>query len=121
MLQQLLDHADAESNNFIPQYQSAYRPFHSCETSLLKLVNDILIGMENQKITALVVMDLVATFNTVQHDGLLEVLNCKFGLQGTALQWTENYLRPRFFKVSINNEYSETKELTCSVPQGSAS
>ena len=54
MLQQLLDHA--ESNNLIPEYQSAYRPFHSCETSLLKLVNDILlvnnilIGMENQKL-----------------------------------------------------------------------
>ena len=46
MLQQLLDHA--ESNNLIPEYQSAYTPFHSCETSLLKLVNDILIGMENQ-------------------------------------------------------------------------
>ena len=42
---QLLDHA--ESNNLIPEYQSAYRPFHSCRTSLLKLVNNILIGMEN--------------------------------------------------------------------------
>ena len=87
MFQQFLDYA--ESNSIIPQYQSAYRPFHSCETSLLKLVNDILIGMENQKITALAVMDLSATFNTVPHDGLLEVLNCKFGLEGTALQWTE--------------------------------
>ena len=120
MLQQLLDHA--ESNNLIPEYQSAYRPFHSCETSLLKLVNNILIGMENQKITALAVMDLSATFDTVPHDGLLEVLNCKFGLEGTALQWIENYLRPRFFKVCINAmNILETKELTCSVPQGSAS
>ena len=119
MLKKPLDHA--EPNNLIPEYQSAYRLFHSCKTSLLKLVNDILIGMENQKITALAVMDLSATFNTVPHDWLLEVLNCKFGLEGTALQWTENYLRPRFFKVCINNEYSETKKLTCSVPQGSAS
>ena len=46
MLQQLLDHA--ESNNLIPDYQSAYTPFHSCKTSLLKLVNDILIGMETK-------------------------------------------------------------------------
>ena len=119
MLQQLLDHA--ESNNLILEYQSAYGPFHSCKTSLLKLVNDILIGMENQKITALVVIDLSATFNTVPHDGLLEVLKCKFGLEGTALQWIEKYLRPRLFKVCINNEYLETKELTCSVPEGSAS
>ena len=118
MLQQLLDHA--ESNNLVPDYQSAYRPFHSCKTSLLKLVNNILIGMENQKITALAVMDLSATFDTVPHDGLLEVLNCRFGLEGTVLQWSEDYLRPRFFKVCINNENLETEELTCSVTQGSA-
>ena len=64
---------------------------------------------------------LSVTFNTVLHDGLLEVLNYKLGLEGTTLQWNENHLRPRFFKVCINNEYSETKEFTCSVPQGSAS
>ena len=52
-------------------------------------------------------MDLSATFDTVPHDGLLEVLNCKYGLEGTTLQWIENYLRPRFFKIFINNEYSE--------------
>ena len=96
-------------------------PSHNYETSLLKLVNYILIGMENQKITALVVIDLLATFNTVLHDGLLEVLKCKFGLEGTRLQWIGKYLRPRFFKVWNNNEYSETKELTCSVSQGSVS
>ena len=66
-------------------------------------------------------MDLSAAFDTVPHDGLLEVLNCKFRIEETALQWIENYLRPRFFKVCINKEYSDTKELTCSVPQGSAS
>ena len=69
MLQQPLNHA--ESNNLIPEYQLAYRPFHSYGTSLLKLVNNILIGMENQKITALAVMDLSAAFDTVPHDGLL--------------------------------------------------
>ena len=39
--------------------------------------------MEIQKITALALMDLLATFNTVPHDGLIEVLKCKFGLEGT--------------------------------------
>ena len=66
-------------------------------------------------------MDLSAASDTVPHDGLLEVLNCTFGLEGTTIQWSENYLRPRFFKVCINSEYLETKEPTCSVPQGSAS
>ena len=106
MLQQCLDHA--ESNNLIPDYQSAYRPFHSCETSLLELVNNILVGMENPKITALVVMDLPAALNTVPHYGLLEVLNCKFGLEGTTVQWIKNYLRPRFFScASIMNIHKQ--------------
>ena len=118
MLQQLLDHA--ESSNLIPEYQSAYRPFHSCETSLLKPVNDILIGMENHRIKAQSVMDLLAAFNTVPNDSLLEVLNCRFRIEETALQCTESYLRPQFFRVSINKEYSDTKEVTCSVPQGLA-
>ena len=74
--------------------------------------------MENQKITALAVMDLSAAFDRVPHDGLLEVLNCKFRIEETALQWIENYLRPWFFRVSINKEYLDTKELMCSVPQG---
>ena len=65
-------------------------------------------------------MDLLAAFNTVLHDGLIDILKCKFGFEETALQWIKKYLRPRFFKVFSNNEYSETKELTCSVPQGSA-
>ena len=43
--------------------------------------------MENQKITDLAVMDLSATFDTVSYDGFLEVLNCKFRLEGTTLQW----------------------------------
>ena len=76
--------------------------------------------MENQKITALAVMDLSAALDTVPHDRLLEVLNCKFRIEETALQWIENYLRPQFFRVSINKEYLDTRELMCSVPQGSA-
>ena len=79
-------------------------PFTALKPSLFKLVNNILIGMENKKIMALAVMDLSAAFDTVPHDGLLEVLNCKFRIERTALQWIENYLRPRFFKVCINKE-----------------
>ena len=46
--------------------------------------------MENWKITALAVMDLLAIFDKVLHDGLIEVLKCKSGLEGTALQWIKN-------------------------------
>ena len=72
MLDQLNSHC--QEYNLVPEYQSAYRKRHSCETSLVKLVNDILWNMENQLVTAIVILDLSAAFNTVDHDLLLEVL-----------------------------------------------
>ena len=51
-----------------------YRKHHSCETSLVKLVNDMIWCMQNQSVTAVVILYLSAVFDTVDHDLLLEVL-----------------------------------------------
>ena len=75
-LNQLTKQCDTHS--LLPKYQSAYRKFHSCETILLKLVNDTLWAIENKQITAVLIMDLLATFNTVGYDLLLDVLHRKF-------------------------------------------
>ena len=61
-------------NKLLPAYQSTYRKKHSCETSLVKLVDDLLWAMEEQLVTAVVILDLSAAFNTVDHDLLLDVL-----------------------------------------------
>ena len=55
-------------NSLLPEYQSAYRKDYSCKTSLVKLVSDILWGMENHLGTAVVILDLSAAFVTVDHD-----------------------------------------------------
>ena len=75
--------------------------------------------MENGKVSAVVMIDLSAAFDTVDHDLLLEVLETSFGLEDTCLKWYANYLRPRAFQVCIEDCYSEEKNLTFSVPQGS--
>ena len=59
------------SNNLFPVYQSAYRHHHSTETALLKVVNDILLNMDKQRVTLLLLVDLSAAFDTVEHDTLL--------------------------------------------------
>ena len=105
----------------IPDYQSAYREGYSCETVVLKLMNDILWAMEKQKILVCVMLDLSAAFDTVDHSLLLSVLEKRFSITDKALCWYESYLRPRSFKVSVNNVCSSEKNLTFSVPQGSAS
>ena len=75
--------------------------------------------MEKQHITCLVALDLSAAFDTVDHQTLLAILKHKFGLEKTALQWFDQYLRPRSFKVTINGKESSERDLTVSVPQGS--
>ena len=108
-----------EDYHLLPDYQSAYKKFHSCKTSLIKLVDDLLWAMERQEVTAMTVLELLAAFDTVDHDLLLEVLNNRFGVKERALKWYEQYLKPRKFKVSVNNTYSKEQTINYSVPQGS--
>ena len=55
-------------------FQSAYRTNHSIETALLRVNNDILSAMDKGKITALILLDLSAAFDTVDHGILLHRL-----------------------------------------------
>ena len=49
----------------MPDYQSACRNNYSCETALLKIVNDLLWNMENRMATPLVTIDLSGAFDTI--------------------------------------------------------
>ena len=75
--------------------------------------------MEQQQATIVVITDLSAAFDMVNHDILLSVLDKRFGLQGKILNWTETYLHPRNFKVCIGDAKSGTRQLKQLVPQGS--
>ena len=71
--------------------------------------------MEKQLVTVVVILDLSAAFNTVDHDVLLEVLEKQYGIVGTARQWYTSYLKPRTFKVTT----SQPRQVDYSVPKGS--
>ena len=101
MLNQFNDHCKQYS--LIPDYQSAYRENYSCETTLAKLVNDILWKMERQDITALMVMDLSTAFEMVDQQALIEVLQNKLGIDGTTLEWNKDYLFPRGCQVKVRD------------------
>ena len=75
--------------------------------------------MEDKCITAVTVMDLSVAFDTVSHELLLSVLREQFGINDLAINWYQNYLKPRHFKVCINGKYSAQKTMDFSVPQGS--
>ena len=98
---------------------SAYRPGHSTETALLKVVNDLLLAMDEGKLSVLVLLDLSAVFDTIDHDILLHCLQHVFGIQSTVLSWFRSYFTKRFQIVSTQVTHSDQIELCCSVPHGS--
>ena len=64
--------------------QSAYKRFHSTETALLKIHNDIFDNMDNGRVTALNLLDPSADFDTIDHLILLQRLHRYFGISGPA-------------------------------------
>ena len=112
-------HEHMMANGIYPVFQSAYRQHHSTETSLLRVMNDILLKMNSQHVTLLVLLDLSSAFDTVNHDVLLDRLHNDVGLRGSALNWFHSYLCQRSQQVSIHGTLSNIFDLDCGVPQGS--
>ena len=82
-------------NDLLPNLQSAYRENHSSETALIKVKNDILVSMDKGHVTLLVLLDLSAAFDTVDHVVLLRRLHSLLGLRGNVLFWFQSYLTDR--------------------------
>ena len=112
-------HAHMMDNSIYPEMQSSYRQFHSTETALLKVMNDVLMKMNSQEVTLLVMLDLSAAFDTVNHDILIKRLHDDVGICDAALDWFKSYLHNRGQRVCIDGTLSDHFSLNCGVPQGS--
>lgn len=114
---QMNSHLDGEGLHCTAQ--SGYRPQHSCETLMTKMFDDILSSMEEKKTIALILLDLSAAFDTIDHTILLKKLRTEYGFDGVVLSWFESYLSNRSFSVLIEYQLSESGFLWFGVPQGS--
>ena len=99
--------------------QSAYKSFHSTETALLRIQNDLLTMLNENKMAVLVLLDLTAAFDTIDHNILLHRLKERFGICQNALLWIQSYLKDRKQFVALGNHLSSVKPLLFGVPQGS--
>ena len=109
-----------EKYGLYPVLQSAYRKLYHCtEIAPLKVHNDILMNMDSQRLTLLVLLDQSAAFDTVDHDVLLNRLSTSFGVKGSAIHWFPSYLSNRSQSVSFDQKLSENFQFTWSIPQGS--
>ena len=100
-------------------FQSAYKKYHSTETALIRVQNDILQTIDQSGAVLLVLLDLSAAFDTVDHHQLIEILSKRIGIKGKALQWFESYLQGRTQTVYVKRSFSINQKLNCGVPQGS--
>ena len=105
-------------HSFLDVHQSAYRPNHGCITALLKVVDDILDGIDDSEATLLILLDFSKAFDTINHRLLLEKLSI-LGFEIDALEWVKSYLTGRKQQVRTENETSDFIELKNGVPQGS--
>ena len=116
MLQQLNTYMT--TLNLLPDYISAYRKNYSMETVLVKIHNDILKAIEEQKGVLLTGLDLSAAVDTVDYNILIMVLRNMYGVGGLASMWFKDYLRNMAVQVLIGNSVSEAVGIPFSVPQG---
>ena len=114
---QLLKHL--EKNNLLDKMQSAYKSGHSTETALLRVHNDIMMAVDKKKHVFLVLLNLSAAFDTVDHEILLHFLKEHVGLSGSVFHMFETYLKDHTQWVSIHNVLSSLSQLVFGVPQGS--
>ena len=107
-----------EANQLNEPLQSAYKPFHSCETALVRFHNDILVAIDKRQCVMLLLLLLSAAFDTVDHEILLTRLHSKYSISGIALEWFRPYLTNRSQFALIKGSRSQSRELKCVVPQG---
>ncbi|KAI2659515.1 RNA-directed DNA polymerase from mobile element jockey [Labeo rohita] len=108
-----------QKNNIYEEFQSGFRPHHSTETALVKITNDLLLASDQGCISLLVLLDLSAAFDTIDHDILIDRLQNYAGIQGQALKWFRSYLSDRYHFVYLNGESSQLSPVKYGVPQGS--
>ena len=100
--------------------QSCFRRKHSCQTALLKLINNWMNDIDSGKIIGSVFLDLSKAFDLVDHEILLHKLPLyRFSTTCNTIQFFRSYLSNRQQLVKVNNNCSELKTIRAGVPQGS--
>ena len=106
------------SHQLLHQYQSGFRPLHSCHTALVRLTDTWLKAIDRRELIGTVFLDFKKAFDLVNHRTLLLKLQEYFP-NAPQLQILESYLSDRFQYVTINGNTSVKKRTKSGVPQGS--
>ena len=104
--------------NILNDLLSAYRKNYSCQSVLVKMVDDWKVLLDNNHIIGVIFMDLSKAFDCLPH-GLLTVKLRAYGLSEHACDLIASYLSNRYQRVKIQNSRSDWRMLRKGLPQGS--
>ena len=113
---QLVDYL--ESNKLINPNHHGCRQGHNTATALLQMYDQWLDEVDNNKMVGIMMIDLSAAFDMVDHSILMKKLEI-YGLDNKARTWIQSYLSGRSQAVMVDGSLSPALHLTCGVPQGS--
>lgn len=113
---QLKKHCDL--HHVLPDNQSGFRSGYSCSTALLDVCDDIFRAVDENDLTALVLLDYTKAFDRINHQLLLAMLHF-VGLEHESFELMKNYLEHRRQMVRLRDTTSDIVEVNCGVPQGS--
>ena len=108
-----------KSSGLCETFQFAYKSNHSTETALIRVFNDIALTIEQHNSIILILLDILAAFDTVDHNILVTRLLNSFGISGTALERFQSYLFNCTQFVRVDGSNSTSHDLSLGVPQGS--
>ena len=113
---------DLDHNNIIADAQHGFRSKRSCETQLIKSVNDLAKALNYGEQIDFILQDffdfiLQDSFDKVSH-GILCLKLQHYRIGGNLLKWLEDFLYNRTQKVVVSGEESPSVSVTFGVPQG---
>ena len=108
-----------DRNKLNTKEEYGYKTRHSTELLLTWVSNNLLEACDKNLASVVLLLDLSAAFDTVDHEKLLDILEVEIGITGIALQWFREFLTNRTQKVKIGDSLSEVLVLLFGVIQGS--
>lgn len=107
-----------KNNNILNECQHGFQKGKSTGTLLSNFTDEINTHLNEKKFVVAVFFDYKKAFDTLESETLLNAME-ECGLGGQLNDWFCDYLTSRSYRVRVGEAYSDTREVSCGVPQGS--